>query len=416
MQIVSGDTINAPPGTATLVNTATVSATGDTGQPGEKASATVTVTSPPSLALTTTPGGTIALGGSFTISGTKYLDTTGNGLASGESGQSGVTIDLYRESDGTAGLQVGSGGDLLVASTVTASNGTYNFTLSTAGTYYVEESVPSGYIQTGGGPYGSAGNTYYTINPTSGNTYANNNFSDFLIPTCTPTSVSFKVTTPSGSSQTVTNLAGNTAQGDTVTVTFTVPSGMNDTLTLVSYIAPGSSFSDSTAYQQQIYQYVTKTYSPGPYSLSVQIPKSYYQIDFVCGSVINQLEPSQNNDAYGPDAAEILYHAEGRFISSDNGGTTCPNPMPMGTPLTPPTSTSAPAPALTDSATLSGGMNPTGTITFTLYSPNSTTNVVYTDKVTISGDGTYTTAAGNNPGGYIPTQAGTYPVGGGLQR
>src|SRR5262249_13556015 len=61
---------------------------------------------------------------------------------------------------------------------------------------------------------------------------------------------------------------------------------------------------------------------------------------------------------------------------------------------------------LTDSATLSGGYNATGTITFTLYSPSNA--VVYTDVVTVSGNGTYTTATGGNPGGYLPSAAGTY--------
>ena len=71
----------------------------------------------------------------------------------------------------------------------------------------------------------------------------------------------------------MTNLAGNTQQGDTVTATFTVPSGMNDQLTLVSYIAPGSTFSNSTAYQQVIYQQATGTYTPGTHSMTVKIPK-----------------------------------------------------------------------------------------------------------------------------------------------
>jgi hypothetical protein len=56
---------------------------------------------------------------------------------------------------------------------------------------------------------------------------------------------------------------------------------------------------------------------------------------------------------------------------------------------------------MTDSATLSGGLNPSGTITFTLYSPSNT--VVDTETVTVTGDGTYTT-----PNGYVPTAAGTY--------
>ncbi len=212
----------------------------------------------------------------------------------------------------------------------------------------------------------------------------------------------------------MTNLGGNTQQGDTVTVTFTVPSGMNDQLTLVCYIAPGSSFSDSTAYEQVIYQQATGTFAPGTHSLTVQIPNSYYQIDFVCGSAINQLEPNQNNDAYGPDSANILYHAEDRFISSDNGGTTAPNPMPTPSPLRRRRRSHVELPmTLTDSATLSGGYNPGGTITFYLFAPGVTpngtdSNNVYSDTVTVSGNGTYTTATGTNPGGYVPTVAGTY--------
>ena len=157
-------------------------------------------------------------------------------------------------------------------------------------------------------------------------------------------------------------------------------------------------------------------------TLTVTIPNSYYQIDFVCGPAINQLEPNQNNDAYGPDAANILYHAEDRFISSDNGGTTVshrptPTPTSPSTPLRRSSSSTSP---LTDSATLSGGYNPTGTITFYLFAPGVTPNAtdsnnVYSDTVTVSGNGTYTTAP-------APIRAATpdrgrhLPVGGRLQR
>jgi hypothetical protein len=69
--------------------------------------------------------------------------------------------------------------------------------------------------------------------------------------------------------------------------------------------------------------------------------------------------------------------------------------------------------ALTDSATLAAGVNPTGTITFYLFAPGVTPNAtdsnnVYADTVTVSGNGVYTTASGNNPGGYVPTVTGTY--------
>ena len=56
---------------------------------------------------------------------------------------------------------------------------------------------------------------------------------------------------------------------------------------------------------------------------------------------------------------------------------------------------------LTDSATLSGGYFPLGTITFTLYNPNNI--VVDTETATVNGNGTY-----NAPSGYLPTSPGTY--------
>ena len=56
---------------------------------------------------------------------------------------------------------------------------------------------------------------------------------------------------------------------------------------------------------------------------------------------------------------------------------------------------------LKDSATLAGGFNPTGTITFTLYDPSN--SVIDTEMVAVNGDGTYST-----PTGAQATQAGTY--------
>ena len=48
---------------------------------------------------------------------------------------------------------------------------------------------------------------------------------------------------------------------------------------------------------------------------------------------------------------------------------------------------------LTDTATLEGGFNPTGTITFTLFH-NGGTTPVDTETVTVTGDNTYTTPTG----------------------
>ena len=56
---------------------------------------------------------------------------------------------------------------------------------------------------------------------------------------------------------------------------------------------------------------------------------------------------------------------------------------------------------LTDTASLTGGYSPAGTITFTLTGPGNT--VVDTETVAVTGDSTYTT-----PSGYLPTAVGTY--------
>jgi hypothetical protein len=257
-----------------------------------------------------------------TISGSKFNDATGNGFSSDDTGQGGVTVNLYKEANCTSGLQTGCGGDTLVASTTTAGNGTYGFSGLAAGTYYVQEVVPAGYVQTGGGPNGTAGNTYYTITVQKGQIYGGNNFDDFQVPVCSPSNVSFKVTDGNGNSTTVTDLRGNTQPGDTVQVTFTVPAGMSEQLTLVSYTAPAPTYDASTAYQQQIYQQATGTFAPGgPYTLTVQIPNGNYQIDCVCGPAINQLGPPlYNGNPYGPDSSNIYYSAEGRLISADNSG------------------------------------------------------------------------------------------------
>ena len=61
---------------------------------------------------------------------------------------------------------------------------------------------------------------------------------------------------------------------------------------------------------------------------------------------------------------------------------------------------------VSDTATLSGGANPTGTITFTLFGPNDATCSLGpkdTETVTVNGNGVYTT-----PTGFTSTMAGTY--------
>jgi hypothetical protein len=70
------------------------------------------------------------------------------------------------------------------------------------------------------------------------------------------------------------------------------------------------------------------------------------------------------------------------------------------------TDASGTSPSVTDSATLSGGYNPTGTITFKLYGPSTTpscASLVYTSSAfAVHGNGTYGSAT------FSPTLPGTY--------
>ncbi len=85
---------------------------------------------------------------------------------------------------------------------------------------------------------------------------------------------------------------------------------------------------------------------------------------------------------------------------------TLPTPTLKGTPSQNDVTLGTSALTLNDTAVLSGGANPTGTITFTLYY-NGGTTAVDTESATANGDGSYTT-----PTGYtLPTSApvvGTY--------
>jgi hypothetical protein len=104
------------------------------------------------------------------VQGTTFTDITGNGFSSDDTPLSGLTIKLYKDANNDGILEVGT--DTLIASTTTASNGTYSFSGLAPGTYFVQQTLPPGYFQTGGP-------SYYTITPTSGGVATGNNFDDF---------------------------------------------------------------------------------------------------------------------------------------------------------------------------------------------------------------------------------------------
>src|ERR1019366_9057012 len=68
----------------------------------------------------------------------------------------------------------------------------------------------------------------------------------------------------------------------------------------------------NTASQQMIVDDASGSFGSGMHSLTVHLPDNFYQVDFICGPAIDKL---------GPAGSNILYHAQDRFISGDNGGT-----------------------------------------------------------------------------------------------
>lgn len=231
------------------------------------------------------------------ISGTKYRDLTGNGLSSDDTPLSGVKIYLDTDNDGS--LDTGE------VSTTTGTDGTYRFIGLNPGTYVVREVVPAGYLRTA-----PAVNDFYQVTTASGVDKGGYDFANYQID-CKPsdiTNVSFLI----NNTTTVTDLRGNTREGDVVRATFTVTTAEPRRVTLVSYTAPGATFDANTASQQRIYDIDTGVFTAGTYSLEVRIPSSFYQVDFVCGDAIDQL---------GPAGSNIFYTPQQRLISADNGGT-----------------------------------------------------------------------------------------------
>jgi sarcosine oxidase gamma subunit len=294
------------PGTYTLTETQPASYTAEKANAGSLGG-TVAVGIISSITVVSNNAGTAYNFGELvpltdSIGGTVYTDLTGNGLTSDDTVLSGVTVDLYKDVNGDGVFDTG---DTLYETTVSAANGTYSFTNVPPGKYIVVEVAPNGYIETA-----PTLPDYYAVTVAAGQKVTSLNFDNYEENNCMPTCFSFQLS-GTCSPTTVTDLRGATAQGETVTVTFTVPSGPAMTYTLVSYNAPDPVFNASDASEQTIYQVATGTFTGGTHTLTVTIPSNYYQIDFVCGAAINEL---------GPAGSNIFYSAQNRLISADNAG------------------------------------------------------------------------------------------------
>jgi hypothetical protein len=238
------------------------------------------------------------------ISGKKFLDTTGNGLTADDTALAGIKIKLYRDTNNNGTLDTA---ELATAvTTTTAADGTYSFLNLDAGTYFVREDLTgTTYVRT----FPTNSDTY-TVTLAAGATQGGFNFANYDAD-CLPSDFCNVYYVINGCTK-VYDLRGNTNQGDTVTVFFTYVGDHAHDVSLVSYYAPSSSFDANTASLQQVYEAKTLTVLPGKtYSITVHNPACYYQVDFVCGPVI---------DKFGPAGSNIFYSAQKRLISADNDG------------------------------------------------------------------------------------------------
>lgn len=135
-------------------------------------------------------------------------------------------------------------------------------------------------------------------------------------------SAQVSTTCAANSGVTVTNPL--TIANGSATVGVTVAQGCTGVqLSLVSYQAPSGTYSEQTADQQVLYRSTTQTLSAGSYTLSVDVPSCYYQLDLVYGSPIQQLGPAGTDNFYGK---------QGRLISTMTGGSSVCTPPPPTCP------------------------------------------------------------------------------------
>jgi hypothetical protein len=117
-------------------------------------------------------------------------------------------------------------------------------------------------------------------------------------------------------------------EGSTAAVEFEVAEGCTVELSLVSYEAPAPDFDPSLADQQKLFAAKTDVYGPGEHRVEVALPGCLWQVDFVAGTPIKDLSPT---NLYGR-----------RLIAGRSGGEACVAPTTTTAPPLGATSTSTP--------------------------------------------------------------------------
>ena len=252
------------------------------------------------------------------ISGKKYKDETGNGLTSDDTPLAGTVIYLDLDNDG--GQRRGRTVDapdrrrwpLPVQSDLAS------------GTYVVREVVPYGFVRTAPTLTGQLRSSpSAAAPPVTGKDFANFEKCD----ACDITNVSYTIKRGT-STFTVTNLQGQYQSRRYRHGELHGRRGRRHRTTFARELHGAGSVlrRHREPVMQKVYEAQTGYFLPGTHSMTVKIPSNYFQIDFVCGPVIDQARPAGSN---------IFYTPQGRLISADNDGTTAPSATPqyLGTTL-----------------------------------------------------------------------------------
>ena len=196
-----------------------------------------------------------------------------------------------------------------------------------------------------------------------------------------------------GNHAAVAQINGQIHQGDSISAQFYVANGCtNVPVSLVSYKAPASTFSRTTASQQTIFEQATGNFSTGSgNTLKVHAPNCFYQVDFVTGLPITTLGPATSYNFYG-DQSRLMQHDNGGTNACINSQTYVGSPTPTRTPTTAPTSTKTATPTATSTSTATSTATAVPTTTST-----STATATSTSTATATATPTATATATNTP-------------------
>jgi uncharacterized repeat protein (TIGR01451 family) len=287
---------------------------------------------------------------------------------------------------GIGNIGVGESGEVQVTGGGAAVNGNVDFAASNTGQF--SGTSPSGTVNYNVAAVTNALNTVNALNTTlgglpgtnvaiNGNTTINASNGTFSASGTGYTNVRvFTVTSFSlGHGQDLT--INGDANGDSVVLNFTSDTNFNGNVVLTGGLTPDN---------------VLFNFVGGP---SLSFNNGAGASNLSQGIFLDPNGPVSSNNSnivgrlFGGDSANFQFNGGSNITAPASGATPTLTTTPSPTTVTLGTNSVT----LTDSATLSGGNSPTGTITFLLFH-NGDTTPVHTEVVNVNGNGTYTTPTG----------------------